>query len=413
MKSLILNTSDLWGGAHIATYRLHRGLINQGVDSTMYVQKKVSDDNTVNGPSEKYNILYGNFRPYIDNIPNIFYKKRIKEKFSSAILPNRSVTHAFDTRYDILHLFWVTDGFMRIESLKKVNNPVVWTLHDMWPFTGGCHYDNDCGKYIEKCGTCPTLGSASKNDISRKVWERKFKSWKNLNLTIVATSEWLAKCARNSSLFGDLRIEVIPNGIDTERYKPIDKKTSREVYNLPVDKKLILFASLSPTKDKRKGFQFLRPAINKLKQDGALNDVELVIVGTSKPELPLDLDIKVHFIPRLYDELSQVLLYSAADITILPSIQENLSNTVIESMACGTPVIAFDIGGMPDMIKHEFNGYLAKPFDVDSLSNGITWILNNLESKKISDNAREYAVTNYKIETVSGKYFKLYQDILK
>ena len=249
MKSLILNTSDIWGGAHIATYRLHRGLIDCGVESTMCVQKKISDDNTVNGPSDKYDILFGNFRPYIDNIPKLFYKRRTQEKFSSAIIPNINISRALYTQYDILHLFWVTGGFMRIESLKKLNKPVVWTLHDMWPFTGGCHYDDDCGKYVKKCGACPILGSTSKNDISKRIWERKYKSWKNLNLTIVATSEWLAKCARNSSLFGDLRIEVIPNGLDTQRYKPIDKNVSRKVYNLPEDKKLILFSSLSPTKN--------------------------------------------------------------------------------------------------------------------------------------------------------------------
>jgi len=413
MKTLILNTSDIWGGAHIATYRLHRGFISYGIDSSMYVQKKISDDFTVHDPSGRYNSLIANMRPHIDNIPKLLYRNRTNEKFSSAIIPNYNVSRVIKNQYDIIHLFWVTGGFMRIESLKNANKPIVWTLHDMWPFTGGCHYDNECGKYVESCGECPVLRSTNKNDLSNRVWKRKYKSWKNLDLTIVATSEWLAECARKSSLFGDRRIEVIPNGIDTERYKPINKKVSRKVYNLPEDKKLILFASLSPTKDKRKGFQFLRTVINKLKQEGELNDVELVIVGTSKPEVPIELDIKIHFIPRLYDELSQVLLYSAADVTVLPSIQENLSNTVIESMACGTPVVAFNIGGMPDMIKHEYNGFLAEPFEMDSLKNGIKWVLNNPDPDKISDNAREHAVTNYQLETVSGKYFSLYQDILK
>ena len=413
MKTLILNTSDIWGGAHIATYRLHRGLINYGVDSSMCVQKKISDDFTVHGPGGGYHSLIANMRPFIDNIPTFLYRKRIKEKFSSAIIPNKNISKTLHNEYDIVHLFWVTGGFMRIESLKNINKPIVWTLHDMWPFTGGCHYDNECGKYVDSCGACPVLGSSRKNDLSRSVWARKHKIWEGLNLTVVATSEWLAECARKSSLFRNHRIEVIPNGINLERYKPIDKMISRRAYNLPEDKKLILFSSLSATTDKRKGFQFLKPALNELIKEGEINNVELVIVGTSRPNFSLDLDIKTHFIPRLYDEISQVLLYSAADVTVLPSIQENLSNTVIESLACGTPVVAFNVGGMPDMIDHMYNGYLAKPYDVASLGSGIKWVLNNPNADMLSNNAREYTIKNYKIETVSERYFTLYQDILK
>jgi len=165
MKTLILNTSDIWGGAHIATYRLHRGFISYGIDSSMYVQKKISDDFTVHDPSGRYNSLIANMRPHIDNIPKLLYRNRTNEKFSSAIIPNYNVSRVIKNQYDIIHLFWVTGGFMRIESLKNANKPIVWTLHDMWPFTGGCHYDNECGKYVESCGECPVLRSTNKNDI--------------------------------------------------------------------------------------------------------------------------------------------------------------------------------------------------------------------------------------------------------
>jgi len=220
--------------------------------------------------------------------------------------------------------------------------------------------------------------------------------------------------AKASSVFKDKRIVVIPNGIDTDKYKPIDKVVSRQAWQLPLDKNLILFSAFSATSDKRKGNQFLAPALEAMAAEGWGDNTELVVIGASAPEHPVDLGMKVHWIGNLGDEISQVLLYSAVDVTVAPSMQENLSNTVMESLACGTPVVAFDVGGMPDLIAHSLTGYLAKPFEVDDLSTGIKWVVENKSRHlELSQAARKSVLDKYALEKVSNQYIELYRDLLK
>ncbi len=414
MNLIILNTSDNEGGAAIATYRLHHGLRSIGVNSWMMVQEKKTDDYTVIGPRTRRERVAAFFSQYLDTLAARIYRKRENKIFSPAWVPDELACKAAALKPDIVHLFWVNWGFMRLETLGRFKSPIVWTLHDMWPFTGGCHYDNECGKFRQSCGKCPALHSNRDHDLSRRIWERKRKSWAGVPFVVVATSHWLADMARSSSLFKDQRIEVIPNGIDADKFKPLDKQVARAAYGLPHDKHLILFSAFNAATDERKGNQFLVKALEKMAMAGWGQTTELVIIGASAPENPPDLGMKVHYMGRLHDEISQVVLYSAADVTVAPSMQENLSNTVMESLACGTPVVAFDIGGMPDMIAHQVNGYLAKPFDSDELAGGIMWVLENNDRRDmISQRARQMAVERYALKSVANQYLALYQDILK
>lgn len=414
MNLLLLNTYDNQGGAAIATYRLHRGLRAIGINSNLLVQVKDSDDSSVTGPLARSQKLIAFVRPYLDQAATHLYRGRNKVLFTPARLPERLACRVAAFNPDIVHLFWVSNGFLRIESLKKFKRPIVWTLHDMWPFTGGCHYDDECGRFRESCGNCPVLHSERERDLSRSVWERKRVSWEGVPIVVVATSHWIADMARSSSLFRDRRIEVIPNGLDTDRYKPIDKATARTVYNLPQDKNLVLFSAFSAISDKRKGNQFLVPALEKMARAGWGSRAELVIIGASRPENPPDLGMQVHYMGHLHDEISQVLLYSAADVLVAPSMQENLSNTVMESLACGTPVVAFNIGGMPDMIDHQINGYLAKPFESDDLAEGIMWVLENSGRRGLlAQRARQTVLERYALKTVADRYLALYQSLLK
>lgn len=414
MKIVLLNTYDIQGGAAIATYRLHKGLRKSGVDSRLLVQYKKSDDFTVVGTQGRFERILSYFRPYLDALMNRVYRKKQRALFSAALVPDFLAKKIDRFNPEIVHLFWVAGGFFRIETLKDIKAPVVWTLHDMWPFTGGCHYDDECGKFQNACGDCPILNSGSVKDLSYHVLKRKVDAWGQLPMVIVATSHWLADMARASTVFKDKRIVVIPNGIDTDKYKPIDKAVSRQAWELPLDKNLILFSAFSATSDKRKGNQFLVPALEAMAAEGWGENTELVIIGASAPEHPVNLGMKVHYIGNLGDEISQVLLYSAVDVTVAPSMQENLSNTVMESLACGTPVVAFKVGGMPDLIEHTLTGYLAKPFEVDDLATGIKWVI---ESKSrhtaLSQAARKSVLEKYALEKVSNQYIDLYQDILK
>jgi glycosyltransferase involved in cell wall biosynthesis len=234
-----------------------------------------------------------------------------------------------------------------------------------------------------------------------------------LNLTLVSPSQWLTDCARASSLFHDYQIKTIPNGLDLKRFRPVDKHLARELLSLPREKKLILFGAMDSTSDRNKGFHFLLSALKTLEKRGWADRCEILIFGGRAPLSPHPLEFKFHYMGRLYDDISLMLLYSAADVIVSPSIQENLSNVVLESMACGTPCVAFKIGGMPDMIEHEQNGYLAEPFEIEDLANGIVWMLSDGERLKLASRlAREKSVKEFSIGSVARQYSDLYKELI-
>ena len=415
MKTLITSTYDIEGGAARAAYRLHQGLQNAGIDSKLLAQHKSSEDYHVSAPSTRLTQSLANSRITVDLLPTKLYTQRKSRGFSVQWLPESIATKVKNINPDIVNIHWINQGFMRIETLAKINKPLVWTLHDMWAFTGGCYYSGDCHSYKFSCGNCPQLNSKQDLDLSRWIWWRKAKSWKNLNLTIVTPSNWLAECARASSLFKDFRIEVIPNGIDLSLYRPIDKKTARELLGLPVDKTLVLFGSLAATRDQRKGYHLLRSAIEKLDTPQWQDKLELVVFGASKPNNTSadELNFPINYLGKLNDDLSLVLAYSAADVFVLPSLQDNLPNTGIESLACGTPCVGFDVGGIKDFIDRHKNGYLATPYEVDDLARGINWILEDKQRySQISSSGRSKIENSFTNTIQAEKYQALFQDIL-
>ncbi|MDP3587813.1 MAG: glycosyltransferase family 4 protein [Sulfuricurvum sp.] len=409
MKILIVNTLDIEGGAARAAYRLHKSLLAQGVDSQMLVQSKSSDDYTVTAETDKFNKMLNKLRPFLDSIPIRSYKERTKTLFSTSWLPFSSIVDKInEINPDVVHLHWICNGMMRIEDIARIKAPIVWSLHDMWAFTGGCHYDEDCRGYEQNCGNCKVLGSDKEKDLSRKIWYRKQKTFSIIpNMTIVGLSRWLAECAKNSSLFRDTNVVNLPNPIDTNVFKPFDKDKSRELWRLPKDKKLVLFGAMGATSDPRKGFEELSEALRKLED----KNVEFVIFGSSEPKVSQNFGFKTHYLGSLHDDVSLVTLYSAVDVMVVPSLQENLSNAIMESLACGTPVVGFDIGGNSDMVEHQANGYLAKPFESEDLACGIEWVLNAPNYDQLCQNAREKVLREFDSFVVAEKYIQLYQKI--
>lgn len=416
MKIALLSYADDGSGSTRAAYRLHRSLQLVGIQSHLLVQTKYSDDNTVSGFGSKSGLgqIVAGGRLTLDRVPLRFYANRDSTLFSTQWVPDRLSSSVAHLNPDLVHLQWINEGFLQIETLAKFKKPIVWTLRDMWAFTGGCHYNGDCDRYTKSCGSCPQLGSHNRSDLSRKVWQRKNQAWKNLNLTVVALSSWLAKCAAQSSLFSHLEIKVIPNGIDTQLYRPIDRQMARTLLNLPQHKQIILFGAINSTSDSRKGFHLLQPALQNLRKLLSPDKVELVVFGASRPENPPDLGFPCHYLGHFHDDLSLSLLYSAANVFIAPSVQENLANTVLEALACGIPCIAFNIGGMPDLIEHQQTGYLASPYQIDDMTQGIFWILENQERyQKLSFLARKKIEQGFKLEDIAAKYSSLYADLLE
>jgi len=414
MKILLINHSDISGGASRAAYRLHQGLQGIAAISQLLTQEKYSDDKTVLAPELRLFQGIARAKQTFDAFPLKFYGQRTKTTFSLQWLPDTVVSKVTQINPDIINLHWINSAFMQIETIAKFQRPIVWTIHDMWAFTGGCHYSGECDRYTASCGSCPQLGSTRNLDLSHWVWQRKTKAWRDLNLTIISPSVWLAKCAKSSSLFKDLRIEVIPNGLDTQVYRPIQKSIARQLLNLPQDKQLILFGSLQATSDNRKGFYLLQPALQELIKSGWQDRLELVIFGSLKPDNPPEFGFKAHYLGTFNDDLSLALLYSAADVFVLPSIQENLANTMVEAISCGTPCVAFSIGGMSDIIEHQKNGYLAEPYKLEDLAQGIAWVLeNNQRHHNLCIHARKKAEKEFTITKQAHHYSSLFSNILE
>jgi glycosyltransferase involved in cell wall biosynthesis len=414
MKILHLVTRDFNGGAARATFRTHQALRAIGCDSWMFVQSKETDEFSVLGPRTQKEKALSRLRPAADALWLSLYRKRSSTIFSANLVPG-TLSRLEEVHADLIHLHWITDGFVSMRSLSRIKTPVVWSVQDMWPFTGGCHYDENCGKYKQNCGKCPVLGSSSDWDLSRYIWNQKKRALSGLDVSLIAPSRWIESCIKQSSLFSNRPVHLIPNGVDTNLFRRQDSALVRRLFNLPQNKKLILFGAMSATSDVRKGFQHLSSALEILQSHlSNPKEVEIVIFGASAPKEPVDLGgFKVNYVPALRDETSLPLVYSCADVIVVPSIQDNLPNMVIEAMACGTPVVAFSIGGIPDMIDHFKTGYLAQPFSAADLASGIRWVVENTSWNEVSLKAREKIETEFDIRFTARNYLKVYGTILK
>ncbi|MEW6077397.1 MAG: glycosyltransferase family 4 protein [Thermodesulfobacteriota bacterium] len=408
MRVLHINTSDVNGGAARAVFRLHQALLQHGVDSRMLVQIKGSDDPAVSGPLTKLSRGIGYIRPTVDQLPLKWYPKSGQGFFHPAVVPFSGIHHRIkEINPDVVHLHWITGGFLRVEDLAHIKRPVIWTLHDMWAFTGGCHYDDDCGKHASLCESCPMLGSFKK-DLSTRVFLRKLRAYSKLqDMIIVSPSRWLAALARDSRLLKNKRIANIPYTVDPHVFRPIPKSLAKEAIGLPKAAKVVLIGADKVLQDQRKGFSKLCQALSEIKSV----NMELVVFGAGRPQRDFPFDFPVHYLGKLHDDLALKVAYNAADVVVAPSLQENLSCVILESLSCGTPVVGFRIGGNADMISHKWNGYLSEPYDPSDLARGIIWALEHPDPAALSQHARMRIVDNFNAGHVADRYIELYQQI--
>ena len=401
------------GGAARAAYRLHKSLLANGIDSQMLVQSKKSDDCTVISlVDNRFQKGVSLLRPTIDQLPVKFYKNRTKTPFSPSWFGFSNIVEKInEINPDIVHLHWICGGMIKIEDLARIKAPIVWSLHDMWVFTGGCHYDEECKGYENNCGNCKVLGSNRENDLSKNIFNRKQKVY-NLksDMTIVGLSRWLNDASKSSTLLKDKKHVNLPNPIDTDIFRPFDKEKARELWSLPKDKKLVLYGAIGATSDPRKGFKELSNAMSKMDKN---EDIEFVVFGSSKPQNAPEFGFKTHYLGHLHDDISLVTLYSAVDVMVVPSLREAFGQTASEAMACGTPVVAFGATGLLDIVEHKQTGYLATPFDTGDLKDSIEWVLHSENYEELCTNAREKVLKEFDSKIMAKRYIELYKGILK
>lgn len=409
MKILHLSHSDIGGGASRAANRIHKALIKKGFDSRMFVNKKISEDETVIEPYSKTEKMLTQLRPRIANLFIKLMGTKNSILHSISFLPSQWIKRINDSDTDIVHLHWVQHEMLSIADIGKIKKPIVWTLHDMWAFCGAEHYSLDdrwrFGYNKKIRPTCKT-----RFDINRWTWLRKLNHWKKPP-HIIAPSNWLASCVRESKLMGNWPLSVVPNLLNTDNWKPKDQNLARNALNLPLNIPLIIFGTLGANNSHHKGYDLLMKTLSDIKNNEHLKNMELVVFGknTSKP-LP-KMKFTTHYVGHL-DDSSLINLYSAADATVVPSRQEAFGQTASESHACGTPVVAFNIGGLMDIVEHHKTGYLAKAFDTEDLAKGIVWVLDKKNKKLLYKQARVRAVEKFSQQVAVEQYLTVYEKVL-
>ena len=406
------------GGAGRACIRLHKALLEAGVDSIIITQNKTTDTPKVQQLAQtKPQKLVAKIRPFLSQIPLMAYSNRIKDVFSPQISfftpHNRLLISKVNAlQPDIVHLHWVENGFFNIKDLESIKAPMLWSSHDANPYTGGCHYvAAACVGVGTRCKSCPLLQSALPFDLSFWTFKRKAKTYAKLkNLTINGLSRWIAQSAKDSALLGSKPIINLPNPIDTRIYRPIQKSLAREMLGIHTPKKMISFGAIGATSTPRKGFDELKAALQSLPQH-LKSQCELLVFGSSGDEVLHDMP--THFLGALHDDIALALLYSASDVFIMPSYVESFGQTALEALACGTPVVAFDTSGLKDIITHKHNGYLAKCYDTDDLAKGIEWILSGESAmyENLSKNARSSAIKAFESSKVAHAYIDTYAQL--
>ncbi len=384
MRILQLSTFDGRFGAAIAARRLHEALLANGQKCDFLVSEILGDSLRTHGPRSGVEKFRAKIRHHIDKWPLKFYPHKSNGSFSPNWVPSNIARRVEPFHSDIVHMHWCQSNFVPTSALPHLGRALIWTFHDMWAFTGGCHYTEGCERYLDECGQCPILGSTRQNDLSHWLWRQKRGVYQEIkrSLQIICPSNWLADVARRAPLLEGIPVHVVPNPINTQIFKPVDKTTARRLLGLPEKSPLLLWGATSKS-DHRKGFDLLDIAlIDYASQPGAF-PLGIITLGKSNGAMPAKSpNLQPWNLGFLQDEVSLSALYSAVDVVALPSRQENLSNTLAEALCCGIPCLAFAIGGNGDLITHKKNGYLAKPNDTKDMAVGLDWILKNLRDEQ-------------------------------
>lgn len=417
MRVLIVNTSERTGGAAVASNRLMDALNNNGVKAKMLVMDKETDNITVVGIKGKFgkrlHFLWERWCIYC----HLHFRREHLFEVDIANAGSDITQLPEFKEADVIHLAWINQGFLSLKGIRKIlksGKPVVWTMHDLWPATGICHYSRGCMAFKGQCHNCRLLpGGGSANDLSTKLFRRKLKLYKGSGIHFVTCSKWLGDQAKQSALLTGLHLEAIPNPIDSKVFKPKGKREARLRATLPEDKRIILFVSQRVT-DERKGMAYFVEAMEKLvaTHPEMKDNTAVAILGGHSDELVERLPLAAYSLGYVSGEREIIDIYNSADVYVLPSLEDNLPNTIMEAMSCGVPCVGFRVGGIPEMIDHQRNGYVAKYQDSADLAEGIHWVLDEADKEGLQKACVQKVMANYSQRTVAMKYIELYNQAL-
>lgn len=413
MNIALVSSYELEGGAARAAQRLFEALRGAGHDATMQVLYRSSADPHVRGAAGTTARLAARMRWRADQAPGALLGLQ-RGDFSLNWLSAGLAQRLRGLAADVVHLHWVNAGFVSLGEIASLPGPVVWTAHDMWPFTGGCHYDAGCGRFeSEGCSPCPMQKRGLALALPRQRLTAKVRASGSTSLRFICPSRWMASVAQRSPVARGRAVQVIPNAIDTTRFKPIDPSAARQLFGLPPDRAVLLFGAVNAEADARKGYAQLDAALRLLQQRGLHEGLLLCVFGSVTRGDGTLHGIPVRHVGHLHDDESLVALYSAADLFVAPSLQDNLPNTVLEANACGLPSMAFDVGGMADLVEHGVSGWLAAARDAAALADGIAHALKHPSWRQSAGlAARAAAVAGFSYPVVAAAHAALYRDAI-
>lgn len=402
--NILLLTTYAHGGAGVACKRLKTALEIAGHQAQWLTRDQVTGQRTF--IAERLSFL-----PFERN-------KSVRFSFSLANFGVDISGHPAVKAADVIHLHWINQGFLSLKNLAqlgRLGKPIIWTMHDMWPFTGGCHHDRGCARFERQCGNCPYLKWSGEKDLSHRIWSRK-KALFPENIHFVACSEWLASKAKNSSLLREYSVTAIPNPIDTGLFHPTDeagRKAFRQKIGASPDAFLLLFVAMNLS-NPFKGFPQLKDTLSALRRKRPDLPVEVVAFGKSRPDDLEGLPYPLHHLGLMREPAQLIEAYGGADVFVTPSLEENLPNTIMESLACGTPAVGFQVGGIPEMILDGVNGYTAPLRDTDALADRIAATADQYTiNSDFRMQCRRSALERYDQHVVTKRYVQLYEKALE
>ena len=410
MRVLIVNTSERTGGAAVAAHRLMDALNNNGVKAKMLVRDKETDQLTVSALPQSWHLQWNFLWERFVVWTRLHFKREHLFEIDIANCGTDITKLPEFQEADIIHLHWINQGMLSLNNIRKIlesGKPVVWTMHDIWPATAICHYCRGCEQYQVECTKCSLLPGGS---MAKRIWKQKQRMLAGQRITFVCCSEWLAGEAKKSALLAGQRIVSIPNAIDSRVFCPQDKQQARETLGLPMNRRIILFVSQRVT-DPRKGMNYFVEAIQKLVQQHPemRKNTGVAILGGHAEEVASQLALQSYPLGYVSDPQRIVSVYNAADVFVLPSLEDNLPNTLMEAMACGVPCVSFRVGGIPEMIDHQSNGYVAHPCDAGDLAYGIHFVLAEADYDALSHECVKKVARCYSQQSVANRYIEEYQ----